>query len=651
LGSGKKVVKIDSVRALRVVLLWLTTLGKPASFTSARYGEVPKGFAESFLQLRLRWTELRPIQISDSNFLKEKQMADFRTKLITLAGVATMFAGMAHAQLNLNSGCTASSGAVFVASEGTTEQVSDTTITCAAQGNNTPTTVNISVYLSPAVTITSATLGSGSSARSEAMAGVTADFTPGGATNANVVAGVVSGSSITFNNIAITAGAPVSFTITNIKINASQIATSSGAPTAVTETIFLGGTNVTPGVLSAVNVAFATNGLANVKSIQSSGNSISSIPICSGINAFGATNGASNDTAFPAPVLPATTNLIGNAAFNIQFGEGFATAFKTEGSALVNTTIGSEFSNNTYTGYGVTAPTANTATSGTRIQIVFNNIPTNVTLYVPLSLASTGGSGGTMTLISSATAAYSAVTGSTANGAPGATAGNNAGTGIAGALTVSNGSATAIYEETINAPGAVETYIAPVFLAAGGAAVTAPASAITATVSFGPIGASSNIPNFVSGSSTATINGAAFSACSTTMLFPFVTNQLGFDTGIAIANTSSDLLNGGTKTTAANQSGTCSLTFFGASAPAAVTTASVAAGTVYAAAASGVAPGFQGYMIASCNFLYGHGFAYVVYNLTQSSGAAMGYLADVINADRKSTVAAEQTVGSNTPEN
>jgi len=587
-------------------------------------------------------------------------MAEFRTKLITLAGIAAMFAGMAHAQLNL-APCASAAGAVFVASEGTTEQVADTVITCPAQGNaGVATTVNLSVYLSPAVTITSATLGSGGGARSESMAGITGSYTVGGATNAAVVAGVVSGSSVTFNGIVIPPNAAVSFTITNIKVNASQIANSGGAPTAVTETIFIGGTNVTPGVLPAVNVAFATNGLANVKSLQSAGNSVASIPICSGINAFGGTTtlvgglGASNDAALAASLVqvgPPSLNLIGNAAFNVQFGEGFATAFKTGGAAGTNTTLGSEFTNNTYTGFGVVAPTANTATSGTRVQIAFNNIPAGVSaVYVPVALTGNGGVGG-MTLTASATGAFSAVAGSTANGSPGATAGNNGGNASAAALTISNGSATAVYEYTTNAPGAVETYVVPVMLTAGGAAVTAPSGAMTATVSFAPIGASANVPNFVSGSSTATVNGPAFSACQTTLLFPFVTNQLGFDTGIAISNTSTDLLNGGTKSTAAAQSGTCSLTFFGNTAPAAaVTTPTVTTGTAYAAAASTLAPGFQGYMIASCNFLYGHGFAYVVYNLTQNNGAAMGYLANVLNTDRKSPVAADATVGSNAPE-
>lgn len=544
-------------------------------------------------------------------------MADFRTKLFTLAGVAAMFAGMAHAQITA-ANCTQASSAIFVAAEGTTEQVADLTLTCGV--SVAAASVNLAVYLSPAVTITSATLGSGSSAKSETLAGFGVN---GAAFTGTPVNGVVSGSTVSFNNIAVTAGQAVTLTITNIKINASQIATSSGAPTAVTETVFVSGTNVTPAVLSAVNVAFSTNALTGV-STSNIGNTggAPSVSICTGVTAFA------------------------NATFQVNFGEGFAAAFKTQGSSASNTTLGSEFSNNTYTGYGVTAPASNTATSGTRVQVVLNNIPANVNVYVPLTISN---SGATMTLVTSATGAYNAATASTANGAPGAADNTHAPvTPTAAALTVSSGSATAIYEETTNIPGAIETYALPVYLQAGAAAVTAPSSAITATVSFAPIGASSNVPNFVSGSSTATKNGSAFTACTTTLLFPFVTNTLGFDTGLAISNTSSDLLgtkNGSPVSVAAAQPGTCTLTFFGSSAPAAVTTPTIAAGTSYTSAASTLAPGFQGYTIASCNFLYAHGFAYVVYNLTQNNGAAMGYLADVLTSDRKSTITTGSVTG------
>lgn len=543
-------------------------------------------------------------------------MAEFRTKLLTLAGIATMFTGMAHAQV---SGCTTTSNAVFVAAEGTTEQVADLQISCPALAAGSAS-MNVQVYLSPAVSITSATVA-GSPAVNEATIGkgVLAPAAP----LTGTIAGVVSGSSVTFNNIPIASGAPINLVITNVKINASQIATSSGAPTAVTETVFIGGTNVTPSVLAAANVAFATNGLAGVatkKGTDLTSTSVTAVSICTGVTAFS----------------------VANPAFNVEFSEGFATAFKVGGTAAANVNVGSQLVNNSYTGYGVTNGAAtNTATSGTRVSIVFNNIPANTNVYVPLTVSLNNGAvppvtTSTLTLVTSATGALNAATGSTANGAPGASDNTHAGTGVAAQLTVSNGSATAIYEETLSNSGAVETYDIPVYLQAGGAAITAPSGALTATVSFAPVGSSSNVPNFVSGSSTATKNGPVFNACTTTLLFPFVTNTLGFDTGLAISNTSSDLLNGGTKSNASAQSGTCSLTFFGTGGPtSAVTTASVTSGTTYTAAASTLAPGFQGYMIANCNFLYGHGFAYVVYNLTQNNGAAMGYLADVINTDRK----------------
>ncbi len=111
-------------------------------------------------------------------------------------------------------------------------------------------------------------------------------------------------------------------------------------------------------------------------------------------------------------------------------------------------------------------------------------------------------------------------------------------------LTITSGSATAIYElTTISSSPA--TFTIPVFLSASAGAVPAPTSAITATVSLAPIGATSNVPNFINGASTATVNGSTFASCSTTLLFPYVTNQAGFESGLAISNTGADLL--GTK--------------------------------------------------------------------------------------------------------
>jgi hypothetical protein len=142
----------------------------------------------------------------------------------------------------------------------------------------------------------------------------------------------------------------------------------------------------------------------------------------------------------------------------------------------------------------------------------------------------------------------------------------------------------------------------------------------------------------------------SINACRTILLFPYVTNQAGFDTGLAIANTSADPL--GTIA----QAGTCTLNYYGntngSTGPAAQTSPSVGAGShlalmlsggggVFAkdggftACASGacVAPLFQGYIIAICNFQFAHGFAYVSDVQNDPSGrtlGAMGYLALII---------------------
>ena len=128
------------------------------------------------------------------------------------------------------------------------------------------------------------------------------------------------------------------------------------------------------------------------------------------------------------------------------------------------------------------------------------------------------------------------------------------------------------------------------------------------------------IPRFRDTSSAG--NHFTIAKCATHLLFPFVTNQAGFDTGMAISNTSADPYSTST------QAGTCTLNFFGANAPAAVTTPNVAAGTTYTTTALAVAPNFQGYVIADCQFQYGHGFAFVT--RVGAVDVAMGYLALII---------------------
>jgi hypothetical protein len=157
-------------------------------------------------------------------------------------------------------------------------------------------------------------------------------------------------------------------------------------------------------------------------------------------------------------------------------------------------------------------------------------------------------------------------------------------------------------------------------------------------------------------------NFIAVNRCVTYLLFPFVTgNKIpGFTTGMAIANTSSDdlvFVTGGgvaASSTAAAQAGAITLygwhgsqldatgssttiyspsTFTGA-AVSAVVSANLNAGDSWAGVIDGAAAfaGFQGYVIAKCDFQFAHGFSFIVgkYNSGSVFDVAHGYIALVI---------------------
>ena len=100
------------------------------------------------------------------------------------------------------------------------------------------------------------------------------------------------------------------------------------------------------------------------------------------------------------------------------------------------------------------------------------------------------------------------------------------------------------------------------------------------------------------------------------LLFSFLTNQGGLDSNITIANTTKDIF--GTP----NVAGTCTLSFFGANAPPALVTPSIAAGSSYNAMLSTVAPNFSGYVTAVCQFPDARGFSYIIPSGSRSDGDA-----------------------------
>jgi len=192
----------------------------------------------------------------------------------------------------------------------------------------------------------------------------------------------------------------------------------------------------------------------------------------------------------------------------------------------------------------------------------------------------------------------------------------------------------------------------------------------TGNVSFAPVGgplagiqtadANAPIPRFCDNSTPR--NLFVINKCTCNLLFPFVTNQSGFNTGVAIANTSLDPF--GTAT----QAGKVTLFFYGGVAPAnpapapiTTTGAGTLAGIVPAGCelvftllnGGGVMPGncaalvnanstttldlpahamagFQGYIISVAEFQWCHGFAFI--SDTAATNLAEGYLAIQLDA-------------------
>ena len=600
--------------------------------------------------------------------------------------------------------CTASVAAPpSLRSEGITELIGDIVLTCTGgpvpvttAGSNSVNTANITVSLG--TNVTSRLLGQGTSTNpsnsSEALllidepgstlapivpgSGPGAAQTPcsnsasgaaiGGpcstyaiATGTNVVAssssttiaapfnvyeGLVNANQVTFNGVPIMAPSTVGiarvFRITNIRANVSGLG-SSGLPgtTQLLASISISGNTALP-INAPVQIAgFVNKGLTT---------------------ALQATDG----TSFSLSSLQQCSSASRKAVATLAFSENFATAFKTRVAAPPGTTGSNPGAQNVpgtiynsesgfilpsvsgTTPIGGTAAEAGLADAGTRLKAVFNNLPAGVSIYVSTVNVSGGAAGspvgkpGNTDTTPFAQLVVSETTPDSGGVIPTVPPTTTAGSSVPVAqLAIVNGSATAVWEVTNTNPALSESLSFGVYVsytANTGSNSPTPGTA-TVNMSYAPTStvttASSTafIPRFVDTSSAS--NLFSISICQTVLLYPFVTNQAGFDTGIAIANTTTDPF--GTSP----QAGSCAMYFYGASAPAAsVNTGNIATGTVYTTLASTTAAGFQGYMIAVCNFQLAHGFAFI--SDLGARNLAMGYLALVLPNGTGARVATEQ---------
>lgn len=473
--------------------------------------------------------------------------------------------------------------------------------------------------------------------------------TPNNTPPANMYLGLVAANQVTFSGIPIlppvTSNSSRVYRITNIRANVNglgggllngitqlvaSVSISGSTALLVNNPVIVAGF-IQPGLSTSVSGSGATF-------VQCNSVNLAGVALLKFTENFG--------TAFKTRVAPIAPNATGQT--------GIPTALQNIPGVIYNSESGFVIPSGTFglTGGIVTsAAQIGLADYGTRLKATFSNIPAGIRIFVSLT---------NLVALTSATAVQPAgnstnafavlVNGETTpdgnNTVPalGPSASVNGNTTAVFELPQSNGTATAVWEVINTNPSASEAFNFGVWttftanqnqgIPAIGTVLVNQSYAPTPPIFSAAAGAAASgtltIPRFAD-TSTAR-NLLTIQLCQTLLLFPFVTHTNGFDTGISIANTTTDPV--GT----APQAGICRLNWYdgtGKFPPTGINgtdltkEAAVATGTVAVNLASNLAPGFQGYMMALCNFQLAHGFAFI--SDLGARNLAMGYLALVVN--------------------
>jgi hypothetical protein len=514
--------------------------------------------------------------------------------------------------------------------------------------------------------------------------------------NFNIFQGYLTPDGVThFDGIPIDApGTNTSFTIriTNIKIDATLLASYVNTTSSfqsqnfpVTASVAITGTEqLATELIAGIVVAFPANGI-----YAGQPTTIPYSAVCTPNGAFSVDVMEGHAAAFKRQ-----NNAVASVAAGVTTPatptpqDSFASQYYTESGYYNPALTGHVFSGTGPTSVGL-------ATQGTRIYVLFQGIPANTTVYLPTVAYLYGGSttdvptwlygssamygsshpSGAVALVTTPTDGSEAIhpvaptvtSVPSLNGVPDQTAG-----GIVGqaAITVTaTTTTTAVYEVLWSDPTANETLHIPgaVVYTGGAPTYTVPPSYLTAMPSLAPISgtvqgnkpdvgayttADYTYPRFSPGT-IAPLNEYYLVGCQCDLLFPYIVDQAGLTTGVAIANTSVDPY-GDT-----GQAGYISLYFYPdagstvgtVGTPLVATTANkiaggdeflmVVGGTGYDADPTtgkmlpdpgftvGQTAGFQGYMIAITGFQYCHGYAFITD--TSVDKLAEGYLALVLD--------------------
>jgi len=572
-------------------------------------------------------------------------MLDFRKVLLAAAVAGLGLVGSASAQTSQVLSCGApapTTGIAGIRAEGSTEQLPLIQATCTGGINTNPLVITVTT----SVPLTNVTLGG---TNTLGYVDSQAQLFNGGTPIATAVGTRTSATSITYSfNTAALINSSVAATnsgiqIGNLRVNATQAA---GVPITAALSAPVGG-GVYLSSSTAVNVAIAQTTL-NTPSFVAYAN----VGVC---------NIAAKDL---------------NAVGYVQVANNFAGSFTSDAQEIAKETT--QFFASLPS--GTTNPaTAAGATIGTRLALTFGNLINGATYYLPGTVTN-----GNLVLVLVPTAttscspacpapsAVSTALGNTTAGSQniGSTSQVPAGTLVAftptaGAITayyaVAQDSGTAALDTTaIVSPatpsilggtiaGTENTII--LYEALPSQTLTLAGSAPTVTVALS--GNTTNYTQLAPATAPTAVTallskvGAGFvTACNTTILFPYIINTLGYDTGISIANAAPGT-SVGTNTNTVTASGSCTLNLWGAGSlngtavtPFALAPITVASGQVYAFTLSSAlattanAAGFAGYGVAQCNFQGAHGFAFITDGFGAAfpgRGLSQGYLAPVLS--------------------
>lgn len=473
---------------------------------------------------------------------------------------------------------------------------------------------------------------------------------PGGSTTANANA-------INFYNVTLPASSTIYVRISNIRVVVPIIATT-GATSQVHETII---TN-NPTLVQITN-PFQLVGTVFPALIFNTTN-------CAG----GTAPNLTFQQCIDQPTSPKAIT------FGVQFTEAIAGAFKHQSlqdtlDISPNVESGRSFPLDAATGgvgpgcggaFWCTTSVVDTADTATRVMVTFQNIPTGVTLLVTDQNIGAGTNEAYAVLAAGASA--KGVGGTLADpvrpeaGTITCSSGKILQANLVEAENPSANTWYAVWEVLTENPNVNETLLFGVQVQyTHGTDI--PALSTTPGSASGTFAPTSTVVQAAKDTSSAPIprfldlnlpGSAPFiiAPCVTNLLFPYVTNQAGYDTGIALVNTSLDNSTGSSGTppnqpfNTPTQHGPCTVYFFGNMDIAPQVTPDFGPGGATQDATGrdvllqkftmsfpldGWADlaGFEGYIIARCNFQFAHGFAFIVDGHVPGFGSE-GYLALII---------------------